>query len=194
MSKKENFDFHAFSYTRVVSSFVTENLRIDETGLMLRKNEPSRKLWLNGFNDVLELRAFAAKPDIPVSLTDLTALRDYYQKAAATQNAELLEVEVKTVARVKAIRITMFQKAKPTGNTFVSSLALPFMNGSFVLKIQALETITRDDLSLQSDAKFPAHGLTRVRSELTRLEQSIQLEPSLMREASFLKKPFWKIW
>jgi hypothetical protein len=194
MGKKEDFDFHAFSYTRVVSAFVTENLRIDETGLMLRKNEPSRKLWLNGFNDVLELRAFAAKPDIPVSLSDLTALRDYYQKAAATQNAELLEVGIRTVCQIKAIRITMYQKAKPTGYTFVSSLALLFKNGSFVLKIQALETITRDDLNPDSDTNYPAHGLTRVRNELTRLLQSIQLEPSVMREASFSSKPFWKFW
>lgn len=194
MGKKENFDFHAFSYTRDVSAFVTKNLKIDETGLMLRKNEAHRMLWLNGFNDVLELRAFAAKPDIPVQLTDLPALQEYYQKAAATQNAELLELEVRTVCRVKAIRITMCQKAKPTGYTFVSSLALPFKNGSFVLKIQALETITRDDFSAHSDANYPAHGLTRVRSELTRLEQSIQLDSSLMRETSFLKKPFWKFW
>ncbi len=161
---------------------------------MLRKNEPSRKLWLNGFNDVLELCAFATKPDIPVGLSDLSALRDYYQKAAATQNAELLELEVRTVCGVKAIRIVMRQKAKPTGYAFVSSLALLFQNGSFVLKIQALETFTRDDLSAKSDASYPAHGLTRVRSELTRLEQTIQLEPCILQEASFLKKPFWKFW
>ncbi|MEY4529980.1 MAG: hypothetical protein RLZZ156_701 [Deinococcota bacterium] len=161
---------------------------------MLRKNEPSRKLWLNGFNDVLELRTFATKPDIPVGLADLPALRDYYQKAAETQNAELLEVEIRTVCAVKAIRITMRQKAKPTGYMFVSSLALPFKNGSFVLKIQALETITREDLSPNTDVNYPAHGLTRVRSELTRLEQSIQLEPSVLREVGFMKKPFWKFW
>ena len=177
-----------------VNHFVTENLKIDDTGLMLRKNEAHRILWLNGFNDVLELRAFATKPDIPMRLSDLPALRDYYQQAAATQNAELLELEVRTVCGVKAIRIAMKQKAKPTGYTFVSSLALPFKNGSFVLKIQALESITRDDLSPRSDPSYPAHGLTRVRSELTRLEQSIQLDSSVMQETSFLKKPFWKFW
>ena len=135
-----------------------------------------------------------SETDIPVRLTDLPALRDYYQKAAATQNAELLELEVRIVCGVKAIWITMCQKAKPTGYTFVSSLALPFKNGSFVLKIQALETITREDLSPKTDASYPAHGLTRVRSELTRLEQTIQLEPNVLLEASFLKKPFWKFW
>jgi hypothetical protein len=174
--------------------FVTKNLKINESGLNLRKNEPSRQLWLNGFNDVLELRAFPTKPDIPVRLTDLPALRDYYQRAAATQNAELLELEVKIICGIKAIRITMSQKAKPTGHTFVSSLALPFKNGSFVLKIQALETIAREDFSANTDIDYPAHGLTRVRSELTRLEQSILLEPTVLNQARFEKKPFWKLW
>ncbi len=161
---------------------------------MLRRNDSSRKLWLNGFNDVLELRAFATKPDIPVGLSDLVGLRDYYTRAAKTQNAEVLDLEVKSIAGIAGIRLTMVAPAKPTGQTFVSSLALPFQNGSFVLKIQALETITREDLSTNSDIKYPAHGLTRVRSELTRLEQTIQLEPCVLQEVSFMKKPFWKFW
>lgn len=176
-----------------MSLFVTQHIQLDETGLMLRKNEPSRKLWLNGFNDVLELRAFATKPDIPLKLSDLAGLQDYYARAAKTQNAEVLELEVKMVAGIKVIRLTMFAPAKPTGLTFVSSLALPYHNGSFVLKIQALETIARDDLTTQADAQHPAHGLTRVRAELTRLERGLQLDPVLKQAAPFEKKPFWKL-
>ena len=159
---------------------------------MLRKNEPSRQLWLNGFNDVLELRAFATRPDIPVQLSDLAGLQEYYTRAAKTQNAEVLDFEVRLVARVKAIYLTMVTPAKPTGFTFVSSLALPFRDGSFVLKIQALETIARDDLRPDSDSSHPAHGLTRARAELRRLEQSLVLEPLVLRQAQFEKKPFWK--
>jgi hypothetical protein len=177
-----------------VSVFDTVNLKFDETGLMLRKNEPSRKLWLNGFNDVLELRAFATKPDIPVRLTDLSGLKDYYARAAKTQNAEVLDLEVQTVAGIKTILLTMVAPAKPTGFTFVSSLALPFADGSFVLKIQALETLQREDLSTGTDLLHPAHGLTRARAELRRLIETIVLEPRVLREIRFEKKPFWKLW
>ncbi len=177
-----------------MSVFVTLNLSLNESGLMLRKNEPSRKLWLNGFNDVLELRAFATKPDIPVQLSDLSGLKDYYARAAKTQNAEVLDFEVQTVAAVKAIYLTMVAPAKPTGLTFVSSLALPFKDGSFVLKIQALETLQRENLSVAADALHPAHGLTRARAELQRLMQSVVLEPIVLRQTGFDKKPFWKFW
>ncbi len=176
-----------------MSVFVTQHLSLDEAGLSLRKNEANRKLWLNGFNDVLELRAFASKPDIPMKLSDLTGLQDYYQRAAKTQNATVLDLEVRTVAGIKAIALTMFAPAKPTGLTFVSSLALPFKDGSFVLKIQALETIARDDLTMTADAQHPAHGLTRARAEIRRLEQSIRLDAALKKAEPFEKKPFWKL-
>lgn len=172
-----------------MSVFVSQNLKIDESGLNLRKNEPSRKLWLNGFNDVVELRAFATKPDIPNLLSDLAGLKDYYAKAAKTQNAEVLDLEVRVVAGIKAICLTMVAPAKPTGSTFVSSLALPFRDGSFVLKIQALETITQNDLGAATDLSY---GLTRVRAEIKRLEQSLVLEPIVLRQARFEKKPFWR--
>ncbi len=176
-----------------MSVFVTSSLKIDESGLMLRKNEANRKLWLNGFNDVLELKVFATKPDIPVQLTDKAGLTMYYQAAAKTQSAEVLDLEVREVVSIQAIRLTMRAVAKPTGFTYVSSLALPFRDGSFVLKIQALETIARDDNSQLADELHPAHGLTRVRSELTRLEQTLQLEAAVLQQPQFGKKPFWKL-
>lgn len=172
-----------------MSVFITSNVRLDQAGLNSRKSEPTRQVWLNGYNDVLELRVFSSQPDIPVQLTDISALRAYYDAAAKTQNGEVLDLEVRQIAGVQAIVLTMRSVAKPTGFTYVSSLALPFKEGSFVLKIQALETITRDDLTTATDALFPAHGLTRVRAEINRLASSLKLEPALNKQAKFQQKP-----
>ncbi|MFN3265582.1 MAG: hypothetical protein ACK41E_01970 [Deinococcales bacterium] len=165
--------------------FDVEHISFDTSGLILRQSEQRKKLWLNGYNDILELRAFPTKPDIPVLLSNKQALLEYYQRAAKTQNAVVLDLAVQQVASIRAVYLTMFAPAKPKGHTYVSSLALPFRDGSFVLKIQALETIARDDLSSKSDALYPAHGLTRTRAEIQRLANSITLEAKLQKAAKF---------
>jgi hypothetical protein len=170
--------------------FTVNQISLDTTGLNLRQSEEYKYLWLNGFNDVLELRGFATKPDIPVKLSDHAALLEYYQRAAKTQNAEVLDLAVQPVAGIRAVRLTMRAPAKPTGYTYVSSLALPFAQGSFVLKIQALETLARDDLSAVADALHPAHGLTRTRAEIARLAASIELDSSLQKAPKFQKGLF----
>lgn len=165
--------------------FTADQIVLDTLGLNLRQSEERKRLWLNGFNDVLELRAFPTKPDIPVKLSDSNALLEYYQRAAKTQNAVVLDLAVQQVAGVRAIVLTMCAPAKPKGFTYISSLALPFRDGSFVLKIQALETLVRDDLTPQADAQHPAHGLSRTRAEIARLASTIKLDSSLKKAAKF---------
>jgi hypothetical protein len=170
--------------------FTVDKIKLETAGLNLRQSEERKKLWLNGFNDVLELRAFATKPDIPVQLSDRMALLDYYQRAAKSQNAEVLDLAVQPVAGIRAIVLTMCAPAKPKGYTYVSSLALPFRDGSFVLKIQALETLTRDDLSTAADSLHPAHGLSRTRAEIVRLAASLELDQNLKKAPKFQAKLF----
>ena len=78
-----------------MSVFVTSSLLFDTAGLMLRKSEADRQLWLNGSGDVLELRVFNKPPDIPVRLRDAARLRSHYEAAARTQQAEVLTLEAK---------------------------------------------------------------------------------------------------
>ncbi len=174
--------------------FTTSNVQLNESGLMVRKVEPHRKLWLDGFNDVLELNAFPLPPDIPVKLGDMAGLRAYYERAAATQNAEVLSLETPVVAGIKGVRLIMRAPAKPKGFTYVASLALPFQKGSFVLKTQAIEVMQRDDLSVQVDARQPEHGLSRVRATLSRLEVSIRLNEAVLKQPRFERQPFWRFW
>ncbi len=175
-----------------MSVFVTSSLSFDTAGLMLRKNEADRQLWLNGFNDVLELRVFDRPPDIPVRLSDVAGLRAHYESAARTQSAEVLTLEVIDAAPLRLIRLLMRSAAKPRGFTYVGSLAVPFKRGSFVLRHQATEVMARDDLSVDADALHPAHALTRIRASLEAVK--FTASPALLVEPPLEAKPWYAFW
>ncbi len=175
-----------------MSVFVTSSLRFDTAGLMLRKNEADRQLWLNGFNDIVELRVFDKPPDIPVRLRDAAGLRAHYDAAARTQSAQMLTLEVIDAAPLRLIRLLMREAAKPRGFTYVGSLAVPFKRGSFVLRHQATEIMPRDDLSADTDASHPAHALTRIRAALRAVK--FTPSPALLREPPLEDQPWYAFW
>jgi hypothetical protein len=175
-----------------MSAFVTSNLEFDTAGLMLRKDEADRRLWLNGFNDVIELRVFNKPPDIPVRLRDAPGLRSHYEAAARTQSAEVLTLEVIDDGPLRLIRLLMRSAAKPRGFTYVGSIAVPFKRGSFVLRHQATEIMPRDDLSVDADALHPAHALTRIRASLSAVK--FTPSPTLLIEPLLEAKPWYAFW
>ena len=175
-----------------MSVFVTSSLTFDTAGLMLRKNEPDRQLWLNGFNDVIELRVFNQPPDIPVNLRDAAGLRAHYESAARSQQAEVLTLEVIEQKPLRLIRLLMRSAAKPKGFTYVGSIAVPFKRGSFVLRHQATEVMLRDDLDSSADALHPAHALTRIRASLGAVK--FAADPALLREPLLEDKPWYAFW
>ena len=81
------------------SAFTTDSIRFNTSGLMLRKNEPARQLWLNAFNDVIEFRAFDLPPDIPVGLSDARGLRAFYDAGAVAQQGSVIRLEVRAVQK-----------------------------------------------------------------------------------------------
>jgi hypothetical protein len=176
--------------------FTTRSIQFQTSGLIPRKDEPERQLWLNAFNDVLELRAFAITPDIPVRLRDARALRAFYDAGAAAQNAEVIELELHDVRGVPSLWLVLTQPAKPRGTQYVGSITLPFARGSFVMKIQGIEVLTgreSDDPAL--DATYPDHALSRVRRALREFEETVLIDPMLEREERFgPRKPSWMFW
>jgi hypothetical protein len=100
------------------------------------------------------------------------------------------------VRGLPSIWLVLTQPAKPRGTQYVGSLTLPFSQGSFVMKIQAIEALTvrpSDDPAL--DATFPDHALTRVRRALRDFEATVLLDPVLEREALFSpRNPSWMFW
>jgi hypothetical protein len=172
------------------SAFTTRSIRFSTSGLMPRKNEPARQLWLNAFNDVIEFRTFDLPPDIPVRLSDARGLRAFYDAGAAAQNGTVLGLEVRAVGKVRAVLLELQLPAQPRGSTFVASLTLPFRDGSFVIKTQAIEILEADLTNPP-----PEHALSRVRATLAGIESSLMLDPALETLPGFQDgKPWWKLW
>ena len=182
--------------TESATPFTTRSIRFQTSGLIPRKDEPNRQLWLNAWNDVLELRAFDVPPDIPVSLGDAQRLRGFYTSGAQSQNAQIVDLEVRDVKGVQAIWLILKQPAKPTGMQYVASVTLPYQNGSFVMKTQAIEVMTnRSSDNAAQDETFPDHALSRVRRTLREFTDTVLLDPTLESEPRFgTKKPWWKPW
>ena len=159
---------------------------------MLRKDEPDRKLWLNAYNDVIELRAFNLPPDIPVSLRNAKGLLEFYEAGAKAQNGEVLQLEKLELHGLACIRLELQLPAKPRGWTFVGSLTLPYKDGSFVIKAQGMEVLeTRQNLEPDTDAQHPEHALSRVRHALDGIEESLQLDLVLAKLEPFERKSWW---
>jgi hypothetical protein len=172
------------------SAFTTDSIRFNTSGLMLRKNEPARQLWLNAFNDVIEFRAFDLQPDIPVRLSDARGLRAFYDSGAVSQQGSVIKLEVRAVQQFRAVLLELQLPAQPRGSTFVASITLPFRDGSFVIKAQAIEVLEAD-----LNNPPPEHALSRVRQTLTQIESSLVFDAALENLAGFQDdKPWWKFW
>jgi hypothetical protein len=110
--------------TESATPFTTRSIRFQTSGLIPRKDDPERQLWLNAWNDVLELRAFDVPPDIPVRLGDIPGLRGFYASGAQSQNAQVVDLEVREVKKVQAIWLILKQPTRPTGTQYVGSVTL----------------------------------------------------------------------
>ncbi len=176
--------------------FTTRSIRFQTSGLILRKDDPERQLWLNAWNDVLELRAFDLPPDIPVRLGDTPGLRGFYESGAQSQNAQIVDLEVRDVRKCQAIWLILKLPARRTGTQYVGSVTLPYQRGSFVMKIQATQVVTtRSSEDAALDASFPDHALSRVRRTLQEFTHTVLLDPALENEPRFgITKPWWKLW
>ena len=140
------------------SAFTTDSIRFNTSGLMLRKNEPARQLWLNAFNDVIEFRAFDLPPDIPVRLSDVRGLRAFYDSGAVAQQGSVIGLEVRAVQSIRAVLLELQLPAQPRGSTFVASITLPLRDGSFVIKAQAIEVLGFSEADLNNPPPLPTHA------------------------------------
>ena len=180
------------------SVFTTDSIRFNTSGLMLRKNEPARQLWLNAFNDVIEFRAFELQPDIPVRLSDVRGLRAFYDSGATAQQGSVITLEVRAVQnnnsqKLRAVLLELQLPAQPRGSTFVASITLPFRDGSFVIKAQAIEVLGFTEADLNNPP--PEHALSRVRATLAQIESSLAFDAVLEQLPGFQDdKPWWKFW
>jgi hypothetical protein len=117
-------------------------------------------------------------------------LRAFYDSGAVSQQGSIINLEVRAVQNIRAVLLELQLPAQPRGSTFVASITLPFRDGSFVIKAQAIEVL-ETDLNNPS----PEHALPRVRQTLAQIESSLVFDAALENLPGFQDdKPWWKFW
>ena len=91
----------------------------------------------------LALNYFNKTPDIPVSLSQVTELRNFYRKNVAEAGG-ILKVEVIELKGLPAIECLFKMPMQPSGMLYLASFTIPFREKSYVVKTQCPEQGTTD--------------------------------------------------
>lgn len=88
----------------------------------------------------LSLNYFPAAPDLPVPITDLDRLANFYRKKLASQQGGILSVSLGRIEGIKVID-TLFKipQHEQEGFIYVGSVTIPFKDCSYVIKLQSQE-------------------------------------------------------
>jgi hypothetical protein len=134
-----------------------DQVRLDEQGWKLRDKSSDVKVWDNDLGDVLSLNFFNKPPDIPVSLSQLTELRNFYRKNVTEVGGGILKVEVNEIKGLPVVECLFKMPMQPSGMLYLASFTIPFRDKSYVVKLQCPEkgiTGARDSAVFALHANF----------------------------------------
>ena len=134
-----------------------DRVNLDEIGWKSREKNSDVKVWDNDVGDVLSLNFFDKKPDIPVSLSNITELRNFYRKMVADAGGGVIKIELIKIKELQAIENIFKMPMQPSGMIYVASFTIPFRDKSYVIKLQCPEqgiTGERDSVVFASFANF----------------------------------------
>ena len=134
-----------------------DRVKLDNSGWKLREKNSDVKVWDNEVGDVLSLNFFDNKPDIPVSLSNITELRNFYRNMVAEAGGGIIKIEVIKIKELQAIENIFKMPMQPSGMIYVASFTIPFQDKSYVIKLQCPEqgiTGERDSVVFASFANF----------------------------------------
>jgi len=134
-----------------------DRVHLDESGWKLREKNSDIKVWDNEVGDILSLNFFDKKPDIPVSLSNITELRKFYRKMVTEAGGGIIKIEVIKIKELQAIENIFKMPMQPSGMIYVASFTIPFRDKSYVIKVQCPEqgiTGERDSVVFASFANF----------------------------------------
>jgi hypothetical protein len=114
-------------------------VRLDERGWKLRDKNSDVKVWDNDSGDVLSLNFFNKPPDIPVSLSQVTELRNFYRKNVAEVGGGVLKIETIEIKGLSAVECLFKMPMQPSGMLYLASFTIPFRDKSYVVKLQCPE-------------------------------------------------------
>jgi hypothetical protein len=116
-----------------------DSVTFDLTGLTSDGERNGVRVWFTEDGDPVTLHYFPGPPPIPVDLSDLDAVRDFYRTTAMRGGAAIIEVDTIAVQGCTAVRTIVKRPQAPHGITYVGCITIPFPSFSLVLKIQCAE-------------------------------------------------------
>jgi hypothetical protein len=172
------------------------------------------RLWYTPEGNWVSLNYFPIPPDLPAGAGSVGQLRDFYAARLAGSGGRLVELDVLR-RPAASLRVIVKIPQQPSGLTYVGSLTIPFRDFSYVIKAECKEhgvTGLREAIlwalrmqagdkpvmqggefrlsdwapdDEQYDAKFPDHPVTRARSFLKRVEQSLVIDARVQSLPAF---------
>ena len=169
------------------------------------EQEPGRvHVWFTPDGDGLGLYFFPLAPDLPHNAESADQMRLFYQSMLGDSGARVVETSIISIDECAAVQVILSVPQQPSGRTYVASMTLPFLDFSYVLKVQCTEhgttgvkeTVLMDrrlakgnvaisdgkvDISdwnpdlEEYDIEFPNHPVARARRVLAHLRQSVTL-------------------
>lgn len=117
-----------------------DSLHFDTTGWQPGEGTEETLTWTNEQGDDLSLHFFAIPPDIPLPLTDISGLRNFYREGVTQAGGALVSMDVISLDDLDSIRLLLKSPQQPTGMTYIGSLTLPFADFSYVLRVESPES------------------------------------------------------
>lgn len=115
------------------------SVRFDISKWQPVEQSENRLLWKNDIPDVLSLHFFSIPPNIPVNLTALTELRNFYRQNIIQVGGGIVSVDVLSIKGVSAVKTLFKLPQKPTGIRYLGSLTFPFAGFSYAIKVDCQE-------------------------------------------------------
>lgn len=95
--------------------------------------------WVHpAFPAVLSINYFELPPDVPYD-SSLEDLRNFYRPMATRSGGGLIKVDVTNIQHLRCIE-TIFKLPREEGGVlYIGALTIPFVDRSYVIKVQAIE-------------------------------------------------------
>jgi hypothetical protein len=115
-------------------------VQFDTSGLKGLESTPNCKRWSSGRALEVSLRCIEMPPDIPCALSNKEGIRDYFRRCAIQGGGGLVEADVIKIGQVPCAKTIVKVPQQPSGTAYVGSITIPLAQGSYIIRVQSVET------------------------------------------------------
>lgn len=174
----------------------------------------ARRIWVTQDGDGIGLFFFPKPPDLPSQAQTSAEMQEFYRGRVGNDKVQMIEFGLPSVADIRCIWMVLKIPRDPHGMSYVGSLTIPFVEFSFVLKMQCEEqgitgiretalfikaqqegavTLAADGTlagdwnpdDQSHDAEFPDHPVSRLRREFARIMATLQINDTTKNQRRF---------